>query len=126
MRLVEEAERLQDVLDYDAAKASLERGEEELVPSEVVYAILDGDNPIRVWREYRHLSTQQLAEAARIGVSDLAEIETSQPTGTPEVLTAIAKALQVPLDEIAAVPCVRQSRRLLAGHKGIVSSDDKS
>ena len=40
-----------DVQDFDSAKAALERGDEELVPSEVVYALLDGENPIKVWRE---------------------------------------------------------------------------
>jgi hypothetical protein len=47
------AEMLQDVRDYDAVKAALERGEEKLIPSDVVYAILDGENPVKVWRNYR-------------------------------------------------------------------------
>ena len=51
LELVEKAEMLQDVQDYDSAKAALERGDEELIPSAVVYAILDGENPIKVWRE---------------------------------------------------------------------------
>lgn len=41
---------LEDIRDYDAIKAALERGEEELIPAEVVYAILDGVIPIKVWR----------------------------------------------------------------------------
>jgi len=43
----------QDVRDYDAIKAELERGEEELIPSEVVHTILDGVNPVKVWRKLR-------------------------------------------------------------------------
>jgi hypothetical protein len=57
---------LQDIRDYDVIKAAIERGEEELIPAEVVYAKLDGDNPIKVWREYRGLTQQQLARAAGI------------------------------------------------------------
>jgi hypothetical protein len=34
------AEMLEDIQDYDAAKAALERGDEELVPGEVVDALL--------------------------------------------------------------------------------------
>ena len=34
-----DAEMLQDVRDYDAVKTALARGEEELVPSEVVFAL---------------------------------------------------------------------------------------
>ena len=36
LELVEKAEMLQDVQDYDSAKAALERGDDELVPSELV------------------------------------------------------------------------------------------
>jgi hypothetical protein len=39
---------LQDIQDYDSAKAALARGDDELIPSEVVYAILDGANAIKV------------------------------------------------------------------------------
>ena len=41
MRLVEDAEMLADIRDYDTARQSVAEGE-ELVPSEVVYALLDG------------------------------------------------------------------------------------
>ena len=38
---------LQDIQGYDNAKAALERGEDELIPAGVVYAILDGENAIK-------------------------------------------------------------------------------
>jgi len=104
LQLAEEAEMLQDIRDYDVARAMVERGEEELIPSEVVYAILDGENPIKVWREYRKLTQQQLAEAIGISTPYLSQIETSKRTGTTEVLTAIAKVLKVSLDEIVMRP----------------------
>jgi hypothetical protein len=44
-------EMLRDMRDYDTIKASIESGEEELIPSKVVYAILDGENLLKVWRE---------------------------------------------------------------------------
>ncbi len=100
LRLVEEAEMLQDVRDYDAAKAALESGEEELVPGEVVFALLDGENPIKVWRNYRGLTQVELAREAGISVPYLSQIETNKRTGTTEVLRAIAKALKLTLDDI--------------------------
>jgi DNA-binding XRE family transcriptional regulator len=102
VRLVEEAEMLQDIRDYDSIKAAIERGEEELIPSAVVYAILDGENPIKVWREYRGLSQQQLASATGISTSYLSQIEAGKRSGSTEVLAAIAKALDVTLDDIVA------------------------
>lgn len=103
VQLAEEAEMLQDIQDYDMAKGQVERGEEELIPGEVVYALMEGENPIKVWREYRQLTQHQLAEAAGISTPYLSQIETSKRTGTTEVLTAIAKVLKVSLDEIVVV-----------------------
>jgi len=39
---------LQDIRDYNTVKAAIERKEEELIPSEVTFTILDGENPIKV------------------------------------------------------------------------------
>lgn len=100
LELVEKAEMLQDIQDYDSAKAALARGDEELIPSEVVYAILDGENPIKVWREYRGMSQSKTAEKAGISVPYLSQLETNKRKGSLDVLSAIAKALQVSLENI--------------------------
>lgn len=100
LKLVEQAELLEDVRDFDAINAAIGRGEEELIPSEVVDAMLDGENPIKVWREYRGLTQQQLANVAGISKPYLSQIETGKRTGTTEILSAIAKALDVSLDEL--------------------------
>lgn len=102
LRLVEEAEMLNDVLDYDMAIEAVKQGE-ELVPSEVAYAILDGESPIRVWREYRGYTQQQLSEAAGISKPYLSQIETGKRTGTTEVLSGIAKALDLTIDDIVEI-----------------------
>ncbi len=93
---------LLDIRDYDTAKLAIERGEDELVPSAVTYAILDGENPIKVWREYRGLTQQQLAETVGISTPYLSQIETGKRTGRTEVLTGIAKTLRVTLDDIVS------------------------
>lgn len=99
LALLENAELLEDIRDYDAAKAALEQGE-ELVPSEVVYAILDGENPIKVWRKYRGLTQQQLAYASSLSPSYLSQLESGKRKGTTEVLAAIAKVLDLTLDDL--------------------------
>ena len=99
-RLLEEAEMLQDIRDYDEVKLALASGTEELIPSEVTYALLDGDNPIRVWREYRGLTQQQVATQAGISKPYLSQLESGQRKGTTEVLSAIAKALNISLDDL--------------------------
>ena len=100
LQLVEKAEMLQDVQDYDASRASLAHGNEMLVPSEVLHAILDGGNPIRIWREYRGLSQQALAENAGISISYLSQLESNERIAPPDVLSALATVLEAPLDTL--------------------------
>lgn len=102
IQLVEQAEMLQDIRDYDAVKDALESGEEELIPSQIVYAIMDGSNPIKVWREYRGISQQAMAELAGISVPYLSQLETGKRKGSLVVLTAIAKALKISLDDVVS------------------------
>lgn len=98
-QLLADSEMLQDIRDYDDAKRAIAQGD-ELIPAEVTYAILDGASPVRVWREYRRLTQQQLADAAGISTPYLSQIESGKRTGSPEVLSAIAAALNLALDDI--------------------------
>lgn len=101
LRLVEQAEMLQDIQDYDAAKAALVRGDEELVPGELVDALLNDENPIKVWRTYRGMTRRQLAEQTGISVPYLAQLETNKRNGSLEILAAIARALNVTIEDLA-------------------------
>ena len=92
---------LADVCDYDAAMERIAAGE-ELIPAEVVYALLDGGNSIRVWREYRGLSQAELAAKAGISASYLSQLEAGKRDGRMEVLGAIATALNVTLDDLVS------------------------
>jgi len=102
LKLIEQAELLEDIRDFDEISAAIERGDEELIPAEVVNAILDGRNPIKVWREFRGLTQQQLANVVRISKPYLSQIEAGKRTGTTDVLAAIAKALDVSLEQVAS------------------------
>jgi ribosome-binding protein aMBF1 (putative translation factor) len=98
-RLLEDAEMFQDVRAYDEARKAIAAGE-KLVPSEVTYALLDGANPVRVWRENRGISRKQLAEATGVSAAYLSQIESGKKKPSPEVLAAIAHELGLSLDDI--------------------------
>ena len=98
-KLVDAAEMLADIRAYDEAKAQLQ-SDEELMPSQVVYTLLDGENPIRIWREYRGLTQQQLADEAAISKPYLSQLESGKRNGTTEVLQAIAQALNLSLEDV--------------------------
>jgi DNA-binding XRE family transcriptional regulator len=98
-KMLDAVEMVEDIRAYDEAKAKLEAGE-EVIPSKVVYALLDGENPIRVWREYRGLTQQHLAEKAGISKPYLSQLESGKRNGTTDVLKTLAQALQVSLEDL--------------------------
>jgi DNA-binding XRE family transcriptional regulator len=89
-----------DVAAYDRFKEKLAAGEEEMIPAEFVYRLMDGENPIRVWRDFRGLASKELATAVGISPAYLSEIETGKKEGSVSVLKNIAKALRVDLDDL--------------------------
>ena len=100
-RLQEAAEMLDDVRTYDEVTRRLETGEEELIPHEYVVRMVEGENPVRVWREFRGLKVKELAEKAGISQPYLSQIESGEREGTFDTMHRIAEALDVSLDDLA-------------------------
>lgn len=100
-QLTKAAEDLADVQAYDAARRRLAAGEEELIPATYANRILDGDNSVRVWREYRGLSVKELAERAGISAAYLSQLERGNRQGTLTTMKALAVALSLALDDLA-------------------------
>ena len=97
-QLLKDSEMLADLKAYDAAKAR----KEETFPADIVYQItLEGANPLKVWREYRGVTQEQLAEAVGdISKDYISEIESGKKTGSLKVLKAIAAVLNIDVDMI--------------------------
>lgn len=74
-KLMDDAEMLSDVKAYDAAKARLARGEEELVPLEITERRLAGEIPVKIWREYRGLTQEGLAKKSKVSRPMIGAIE---------------------------------------------------
>ncbi|WP_377295360.1 helix-turn-helix domain-containing protein [Rhizobium sp. SG2393] len=92
-------EDLIDGLQADAIMARVDAGEETW-PFEVVQAKANGENPVRVYRQYRKMTTTELAAAAGISQPYLSDIETGKKPGSVAVLLRIARALKVDLDDL--------------------------
>jgi DNA-binding XRE family transcriptional regulator len=101
-RLQGAAEALDDVRAFDAAKRRLASGEDELVPAAIANRLLDGENPVRVWRQHRGMSARALAERAGISAAYLSQIEAGRRDGSFATMRKIAAALGVALDDLAA------------------------
>ncbi len=97
-RLANEAaeELLSDEELYDHAKAE---GDESF-PMEVANQILAGQNPLRVYRNYRHMTQSQLATAVGINTVYLSQIETGKRVGSAKTLAALARVLNITVDDL--------------------------
>lgn len=99
-QLVEALEMAEDVAAYDEIKRKLAAGEEEFIPAEFVNRMLDGENRVAVWREFRGLSSKQLSEAAGISQAYLSQIEGGKREGSIGTMKRIADALRLGLDDL--------------------------
>ena len=100
-RLAITAEDLADIAAGARAKRRLAQGKDELIPAEFADRILDGENPVRVWREFRGLTVKALAAQAGIRPAFLSQIETGAREGSVATLKALARALRLTLDDVA-------------------------
>jgi DNA-binding XRE family transcriptional regulator len=95
---------MEDLSDINAVTTFRERlaaGEEELIPAEFANRILDGENKIRVWREYRGLTARDLAAKAEISGGYLSQIESGDRDGSFDTIKKIAAALGISVDDLA-------------------------
>ena len=100
LQLMEQAEMLQDISDYDQIVKAVATGEEETVPAELAYALMEGENPVKAWREYRSLSQKQLADMADISIPFLSQIESGKRKASTKIMARLAKALRVLIDDL--------------------------
>ncbi len=89
---------------YDQATDELVKGTDELIPAAIVDRLSNGENPLRVWREYRGMTQQALADAAGIGKSYISQLEAGTKTGAIGTLRSLAKALKLDADDLAPWP----------------------
>ena len=88
---------MQTALDVEARLAA---GEEELIPAAVVDRLLDGEPPLRVWREFRNLTQSDLARASGVNRVQIVDIEADRNSGSVRTLRKLADALRVTVDDL--------------------------
>ena len=81
---------------YDEAKAK----PSEFIPLELTERMLNGESPIRVHREYRGFTQDQLGAQARISKPFLSQVENAIRTPSLDTLKRLAEALRVDMDDL--------------------------
>lgn len=94
--LLQAREDLADIEAFDRAKA--EGGES--IPAEYVNRLLDGDHPVRVYRDMRGLTAMGLSEASGVNRVQITQIETGKRSGTVDTMKKLADALGLSVDDL--------------------------
>lgn len=98
LRLVATIRDMGEELAAKAAYAATR--DEESFPDGIVARLVDGENPVRVYRHHRAMTLAALHHATGISTAYLSEIETGKKPGSTAALKKIATALDVDLDDL--------------------------
>ena len=107
-----EVETLEDLLDAAHMRlARIEQANDERIPGSMVRRLAEGAVPLTVWREHRGVSADVLAGLSGVPAATLDEIEAGKKDVTLRIMSAIARALSIDIDDL--VPW--QNERGIAG-----------
>lgn len=104
-RMCAEIEDSNDVAAAAAAEARAQAGE-EYVPAALVDRIIDGDAPLRVWRDYRGLTQAALGAMVGLNKMTISGIESGRRDTTSRNWRKLADALSVDVDDILPLDVV--------------------
>jgi DNA-binding XRE family transcriptional regulator len=92
---------LEELIEDRLAEAAYHRTVgQETVPDSVVGRLIDGENPITVWREHRGMTLRSLAEIAGIDPGYLSQLENRKRAGPVATMKKLAAALRLDLDDL--------------------------
>lgn len=93
LKAAEDATDIKEVQEYMADP-------EETFPLSIVKNLAEGKNPIQVYRRHRGLTQTALADEIGVTRQYISQLEKGERTGTVKILRAIAKVLNVDLEDI--------------------------
>ncbi|MEO5373710.1 MAG: helix-turn-helix domain-containing protein [Alphaproteobacteria bacterium] len=97
-------DQIEDAADIALMQAAEARGmTADALSDDALGRLIDGESPVRVWREHRGLTATALAEAAGLSASYLSEIEARRKPGSVKAIAALAKALGVDMEDLTSV-----------------------
>ena len=98
--LMARLEDREDIADAARQIAAIRAGEETL-PAEIVARLTSGENPLKVWREYRGFTLRALATEIGISSAAVSKIETGKSHPSVATLGKLAAALGCDMEDLA-------------------------
>lgn len=92
--LLDAKEELEDIQTVEYALANPEEG----MPSALVERLIDGENPLSIYRKWRGFNQSSLARASGVNRTQIADIEAGRSMPSVLTLKKLAKTLKVDMD----------------------------
>ena len=89
----------EDLADLRACDKAMADGGES-IPADFVKRMIEGESPLRVYREHRGLTQVQLSERSGVNRVQIANIEAGKSAGSIETIRRLAGALDVTVDDL--------------------------
>ncbi|MEA2822900.1 MAG: hypothetical protein QOJ86_4904 [Bradyrhizobium sp.] len=89
-----------DVAHANRILAELAQGSETLLTSEQADELLAAKTPLAFWRKHRGLTQEALSKLVGVAQGFISEIENGSKTGDVQTLAAVARALEISLDDL--------------------------
>ncbi len=82
-------------------RAAHAAAEDQTLPARYIRRIISGESPLRVYREHRGMSREQLAEKSGIHCDQIDRIETGRTEAAIGTAVLLATALSISLDKLS-------------------------
>jgi DNA-binding XRE family transcriptional regulator len=92
--LLQRLDELEDAHDLQEYRAN----PGESFPAAFADRLLEGENPIKLWREYRGMTQGGLAEKVKVTVAHISQIESGKRECSVKLLRALSKTLAVDME----------------------------
>jgi ribosome-binding protein aMBF1 (putative translation factor) len=100
--------KLEDALDRTAvagrrrleARKGRQAARRNYLTAREARRLLDGESPVKVWREKRGWTQRELAAETGVGAGYLADIETGRKPRSAAALARFAKGLQIQVEDL--------------------------
>lgn len=95
-KLIERLEDLEDIIAAKKIEADTSNEENEYFPIELIEKIRrEGQNRIKVYREYRKMTQEELAEKSRINLQMIQKLENGESNDILKAVKSISKTLKI-------------------------------
>jgi DNA-binding XRE family transcriptional regulator len=93
-------EELAAIAAFERVTADLAAGREEMIPDPFATRLINRENALRVYRDFRGLTQEALAQASGVNRVQIADIEAGRKTGSVATLRKLADALKLTIDDL--------------------------